>query len=136
MAAVRRERRRLAQDPVIPLAPLIDVVFLLLVFFMLITRFLNPTIDLTLPQSSTAQINDSRSVLVAIDADGSLWLDEERIEWTELTPRLSVMADEEPTVRLRADGETQHREVVRAFDCIRHAGLEDIALEAVREAGN
>src|SRR5690606_31504467 len=59
MAAVRRERRRLAQDPVIPLAPLIDVVFLLLVFFMLITRFLNPTIDLTLPQSSTAQINDS-----------------------------------------------------------------------------
>ena len=40
MAAARRERRRLQQDPVIPLAPLIDVVFLLLVFFMLITRFL------------------------------------------------------------------------------------------------
>ncbi|MCB1217283.1 biopolymer transporter ExbD [bacterium] len=136
MAAARRERRRLQQDPVIPLAPLIDVVFLLLVFFMLITRFLNPTIDLSLPESTTAQINDSQSVLVAIDADGGLWLDEDQISWAELTPRLQGLSAAEPTVRLRADGGTEHRMVVRAFDCIRQAGLEDIALEAVKENGN
>ncbi|MCB1220372.1 MAG: biopolymer transporter ExbD [Planctomycetales bacterium] len=136
MQLVRRERRRLAQDPVIPLAPLIDVVFLLLIFFMLITRFLNPTIDLSLPESTTAQINDNRSVLVAIDATGQLWLDEEQITWSELTPRLSGLADKGLTVRLRADGGTEHRMVVQAFDCIRTAGLEDIALEAVKEPGN
>lgn len=136
MQLVRRERRRLAQDPVIPLAPLIDVVFLLLVFFMLITRFLNPSIDLTLPSSTTSQINDNRSVVVAIDAGGGLWLDEEQISWDELTPRLSGLGSDVTTVRLRADGGTEHRSVVRAFDCIRQAGMDDIALEAVRETGN
>ncbi len=136
MQLVRRERRRIAQDPVIPLAPLIDVVFLLLIFFMLITHFLNPSIDLTLPSSTTSQINDNRSVTVAIDAAGDLWLDEQQINWDELTPRLQGLGDGTSTVRLRADGGTAHRDVVRAFDCIRRAGLEDIALEAVRETGD
>ena len=134
--AQRQQRRRLSEDTVIPLAPLIDVVFLLLVFFMLITRFLNPTIDLTLPASTTAQLNDSRSVTVVIDAAGALWLDDVQISWDELTPRLRSLDNPEATVRLRADGSTQHRDVVRAFDCIRSAGLDNIAMEAVRENGN
>ena len=136
MLSQRQQRKRLGEDTVIPLAPLIDVVFLLLVFFMLITRFLNPSIDLTLPASTTAQLNDKRSVTVALDAQGGLWLDDVPIKWDELTSLLRSLDNPEATVRLRADGSTQHRDVVRAFDCIRSAGLENIALEAVRENGN
>lgn len=136
MLSSRPQRRRLSEDTVIPLAPLIDVVFLLLVFFMLITRFLNPSIDLTLPGSTTAQLNDSRSVTIVIDAAGDLWLDDEHLPWNDLTQRLRAVPDKETTVRLRADGSTPHRDVVRAFDCIRSAGLDNIALEASRESGN
>jgi biopolymer transport protein ExbD len=132
----RPQRRRLSEDTVIPLAPLIDVVFLLLVFFMLITRFLNPSIDLTLPGSTTAQLNDSHSVTIIIDSAGTLWMDDEPLPWNELTTRLGAVADKTTTVRLRADGTTPHRDVVRAFDCIRSAGLDNIALEAIRESGN
>jgi biopolymer transport protein ExbD len=125
-----RTRRRTLPPIGVPIAPLIDVVFLLLIFFMLVTKFLNPTIDLTLPESTTAQVNDEKSVTVVITDQGNLRLDDQPVTWTELTPALRARAAEIKLVRVRADGDTPHREVIRAFDCIRAAGLTEIALEA------
>jgi len=132
MAPRRNGSSRQPLPPVVPVAPLIDIVFLLLIFFMLVTKFLNPTIDLSLPESTTAQVNDEKSVSVAISEDGRLALDDVQIEWTDLTGELRNQAGEISIVRVRADELTAHRYVIRAFDCIRAAGLTDIALEAER----
>lgn len=132
MPAATRSRSRQPLPPVVPIAPLIDIVFLLLIFFMLVTKFLNPSIDLRLPESTTAQVNDEKSVTVAISADGRVAVDDVPVGWEQLVDRLRARAAEVEFVRVRADGETAHREVVRAFDCIRAAGLTSIALEAER----
>jgi biopolymer transport protein ExbD len=123
-------RKRSMPPLTVPITPLIDIVFLLLIFFMLVTKFLNPTIDLALPESTTAQVNDEKSVTLAITQRGNLKLDDQPIEWVDLTPALRARAEDITIVRVRADEETPHREVIRAFDCIRAAGLADIALEA------
>jgi len=130
VAVTPRLRARLPLPPAVPITPLIDIVFLLLVFFMLVTKFLNPSIDLSLPESTTAQVNDEKSITVAISADGQVAVDDVPVAWTELTGRLRERAPAVKIVRVRADEMTRHREVVRAFDCIRAAGLTSIALEA------
>jgi biopolymer transport protein ExbD len=130
MESVPKRQQRHLPTPAVPITPLIDIVFLLLVFFMLVTKFLNPSIDLSLPESTTAQVNDEKSVTVAISADGRVAVDDIPVEWAELVGLLRSRAPDVDIVRVRADEETMHREVVRAFDCIRAAGLTEIALEA------
>jgi len=136
VTAPPRLRARLPMPPAVPITPLIDIVFLLLVFFMLVTNFLNPSIDLSLPESTTAQVNDEKSITVAISADGQVAVDDIPVAWSELTGRLRERAPAVRIVRVRADEMTRHREVVRAFDCIRAAGLTSIALEAEKPAAD
>jgi biopolymer transport protein ExbD len=128
-------RRRALPPPAVPIAPLIDIVFQLLLFFMLVTNFLNPSLDLSLPSSTTARVNDQRSATVAITAAGSVYLNGQPIAWVELAPALRAQAAGVELVRVRADGATPHRDVVRAFDCIRAAGLTEVALEAEPQPG-
>jgi biopolymer transport protein ExbD len=130
--SLKQNKRNRLLPPVVPITPLIDIVFLLLIFFMLITKFLNPTIDLSLPESTTAQVNDEKSAVVQIMSDGALALDGEDIAWDTLVDALRARGSEVEIVRVRADEDTRHREVIRAFDCIRAAGLTNIALEAQR----
>lgn len=97
---------------------------------MLVTKFLNPSIDLSLPESTTVRINDEASITVVISPDGQVAIDDISVDWSELTGRLRARTAGVKIVRVRAYKRTRHREVVRAFDCIRAAGLTSIALEA------
>ncbi|MCH7471989.1 biopolymer transporter ExbD [bacterium] len=114
----------------LPLAPLIDVVFLLLIFFMLITRYLPPTLAVTLPEASTAAVSERPGISVSIDLDGTLSLDGSLIPWDAL-PGLLSGRDPEAQVRISADRGTDYGYVVRALDAAAGAGLRHVALETV-----
>jgi biopolymer transport protein ExbD len=122
--------RRGYSPPVVPIAPLIDVVFLLLIFFMLVTSFQNPALELTLPGSETATSTDARSVTIRITESGNLYLDLERIEWADLSSRISERKNEIDLVRISADRSTPYEDIIRAMDAIRVTGITGIAMEA------
>ena len=126
---LRRHRRRRPEVPVIQLAPVVDTALNLLIFFMLITHFGQPVLNVSLPESSTATPNEERSVTLSLTADGMLSLDGEMLGWDDITPRLRQTADEIKLVRIHADEAVSYREIVRAFDAVRAADLVDIALE-------
>ena len=117
----------------IPVAPLVDVVLLLLVFFMLVSRYLPPSLNVTLPTATSAQIVDRPSLSISIDPGGQLSVESRQTDW-QLLPGLLAGRDAETLVRIAADRNCDYEYVVRAMDACAGAGLTHIALETVPTA--
>ena len=136
MARRLRPKREYPQ-PQIMIVPLVDTLFVLLLFFMLVNRFLAPTINVDLPRSVSATITEEHSVQVAISADSTLYLGQTPVTWDNLVPALTSLKETEnpEIVRIKSDKTVPIQTVVRVIDAVREAGLKTIALETgTREA--
>lgn len=112
------------------ITPLIDVVFLLLIFFMVSTTFERESeIKITLPKvSQEGGEAESQVVHVAIDANERIYIDERPLEDARLaTIRAAIAASgqalEDPAVMIEADAGVSHQAVVRVMDAARQSGL-------------
>ena len=127
------------EEPEINLTPLIDVVFLLLIFFMVSTTFEHQSrIQIELPEA-TAQPNkpEDESLEILIDAQGRYFLGDQQVVNTELKTlkgaiRKAVGEREAMPVIIRADARTPHQAVVRALDATSQLGLVQISLATSR----
>ena len=120
------------------LTPLIDVVFLLLIFFMVSTTFVSDEggLAVELPRSENRDlIPEGRDVALAISADGTMQIDGEVQSLDQLRRRLKLTAEEDPStmVVVRADKELAHGRVVEVMDLVRELGLTQFAIAT--EAG-
>ena len=122
----------------INILPLVDVIFFLLVFFMLFTTFrASPEgLDLQLPTAETVTEQPQENVVVNIDEDGQysmegdiLTLDEIRVELQNLHQE-----DENLVVIINADENVRYQHVVRVMDGLRQEGIYNLALAAERES--
>jgi biopolymer transport protein ExbD len=125
-------RRTKLAAPQVMMAPLIDIVFLLLIFFMLVTKFLTPSINVDLPKSVSADIREERAIHLGIDKDLNLFIGEEKADWATLVESLNAVREREnpQIVRIKADKTVPIEYVVRAIDAVREAGMKTVALEA------
>ena len=124
-----RVRRSLLLD----LTPLIDVVFLLLIFFMVTTTFISQPagMQVDLPRSESRDtIPEGEDVTLHIDAEGGVAVDDERVDLSALRRKLSQAARDDPStlVVLRADQEVKHGRVVQVMDLARDLGLRRFAI--------
>ncbi len=120
----------------INIAPLVDVVFLLVIFFAVSTTFLETAgLKLELPSSSSTAPRESRELTVLLGEDGTLSFEGEIIDREELGVRLraALERNERKLVVLRADRGTRHGEVVGVMDVIRESGAEGLTLDAKRD---
>lgn len=121
------KRRRL---PVLNVTSLIDVLFLLLIFFMVSSTFIeNPAIDLDLPEASSAESVENESTSLALDAQGGMFLNGEAVTPEELPGRLAAAVAEDPerVLILEADRSVDYGEVIRVIDTAREAGVRRIS---------
>ena len=121
----------------IEMLPLIDIVFLLLVFFIyaMLSMAVHRGLPVILPTSSTAKIDKHLILSVTVRADGSIFLDKERITLKDLKEalRLAARNRKETGVLLFADKAVPYQELFRVLDQIRLAGLNRISLQAEME---
>ena len=118
------------------IAPLVDVVFLLLVFFMLTSTFLvTDIIDLELPDSSSARPAQDTDIVILLGADGQLAINGERVERERLeaTLRVLIVSPATQLVTLKTDAEETVQEMIEIMDAIRASGAEKIYLATDRE---
>jgi biopolymer transport protein ExbD len=123
------------EEPEINLTPLIDVVFLLLIFFMVSTTFEHQSrIQIELPEATAeASKPDDESLEILIDAQGRYFLGEQQVVNTELKTLKGAIREalgerESVPVMIRADARTPHQAVVRALDATSQLGLVNISL--------
>ena len=125
-----RKRRSYLLEPAgtFPVIPMIDVMLCLLIFFMLISRYLPPSLNVALPQAASASVDDRPAVAIAIDLKGGLTVNGDAQPWDAL-PGLLEGKDPATQVRIAADRGTDYDYVVQAMDAAGKAGLVHIALE-------
>ena len=133
-----RPGHRSAESVDINLTPLIDVVFLLLIFFMVSTTFdRHAKLKVQLPSAEAKmqqQIKDP--VVLSIDAKGKYYINDRQVVNTQLDTlkaALQKTVDNNPdiTLLLRADGRTPHQSVVRAMDAASQLGLTKLSIATV-----
>jgi biopolymer transport protein ExbD len=118
----------------IEMLPLIDIVFLLLVFFIyaMLSMAVHRGLPVELPLSASAQIDKKLTLSVSVEADETIYVDKERVALEELTQVLRSKADHsrEPGVLIFADRSLQYQMIYTVLDKIRQAGLSRISLQA------
>jgi len=126
-------RRGAGRSIEINIAPLVDVIFLLVIFFAVSTTFLETAgLELELPNSSSSAKRESKMLMVVLSADGQMAFDDEVLPTDQLREKLAAALEEtdKKFVVLRADTHTEHGEVVKAMDLIREAGAEGMRIDA------
>lgn len=119
----------------IDLTPLVDVVFILLVFVMLAASFARqPAVSVSLPKAGGARPVTSEALVVTVEADGALWLDGARVQPDALGARLLLGRSDHRTLLIRADGAVALQHAVLVLDAGRQAGFEHLSIATRRQA--
>ncbi|MBK51441.1 MAG: biopolymer transporter ExbD [Gammaproteobacteria bacterium] len=128
-------KRRIQEEPSINLTPLIDVVFLLLIFFMVTTTFNRETrLQVNLPKAQTeTKINESARLEIVIPREGLISLNGQtlvngRIETLLRGLELESEGNLDMPVIIIADSEATHQSVVLAMDAIGQAGFDRLSI--------
>ena len=122
------------EDMALNLAPMIDVVFLLLIFFMVSTTFIRREkemgLDLPTAESGDEVVEDLDEIVINLFEDGTIKFNGEEYDLDGLRDVLSraARANPETPVTVRGDRKTYHENVVGVIDACRVAGLVDIGL--------
>ena len=128
-------RRPTPTQASINIAPLVDVVFLLVIFFAVSTTFLDTAgLKLELPASSSTAQRETSELVVLLSPDGEISFDGQTVDHAvlkqRLTQQLASREGEARQVVLRADREARHGDVVAVMDAIQGAGAAGLRVDA------
>jgi len=131
-----RERTDTQQN--VDISPLIDMVFILLIFFMVSTTFVKDMkLDLNRPSASSATTASTKAVRLYIDNSGATYLDGQPIQVWVIQSRLRELlsASAEKSVLVVTDGNVPAQRLVEVVDEARRSGADDVGVATVEEAG-
>jgi biopolymer transport protein ExbD len=124
----------------IEMLPLIDIVFLLLVFFIyaMLSMAVHRALPVALPKSGTAEIDNRPLMAVSITREGKVYLDKRPVELNDLLEILQdkTMVEKEKGVQVFADREVLYQRLFMVLDSIKKAGISQISLQAERDGGS
>lgn len=111
------------------MTPMIDMVFLLLIFFLLTSVFSLPAVKTKLPESSTAQQVKQDELTVVVKSDGSVYLNDYPVDDIHLRMMLGkkLAAADEKIVNVSADESVDFGKIVRVMDIAKESGAESVA---------
>ncbi len=139
---MRIRDRRASDEPELNLVPLIDVILVLIIFFVITTTFdARSVMQLELPQASAAPSeNQTHALSVLVNADGRYFIDDRealRTDVESLKRTIHEVAgdDRARPVLLRADARTPHQAVVTAMDALGQLGFRQISVATAPDAG-
>ena len=138
MINVRQSLRRSSKTKGINMAPLIDMVFILLIFFMVTTSFVKETgIDVQRPTASTAALKEKGNILIGVSADGLVFLDRKQIDIRSVRAHVERCVAENPegAVVIVADKASHTGVVIQVMDQCRLAGATNVSIAALKLHG-
>jgi biopolymer transport protein ExbD len=128
-----RIRREFSKKPRIEMIPLIDVVFLLLVFFIysMLSMTVHRGLPVNLPTASTSTVDRETFITITLQRDGRLFVEDREVDTRTLPAFLIEQRKKNPKaqVYLRADREVSYQRAVEVMDLVRSAGIHKLALE-------
>jgi biopolymer transport protein ExbD len=113
------------------LTAMIDIIFLLLIFFVLSSSFvLQPAIQIKLPKTLTSQLPVRKEIVVIIARDNRVFINNKLTKYTDIFAQFQKESRIQPngTVVIRADRDVSHGFVVKVMDVVKQAGFPNLAI--------
>ncbi len=132
----RHSRRQSGSVAEINMTPLIDMVFILLIFFIVTTSFVKETgVDVSRPSAKTAVKKDLANIMIAITANGSINMDGRAIDRRAIRANVERMHAENPegSVIILADKDAKTGLLIEVMDQARLAGVANVSIAAERD---
>jgi len=133
MNSIRYSRSRRSRAVEINMAPLIDMVFILLIFFLVTTSFVKETgVEVQRPTARTSETKEKTNMLVAVTEKGLIYIEGKTIDIRSMRSRMLGYLSETPdgSVVIVADRNSQTGTVIQVLDECRLAGVKDISIAA------
>lgn len=115
----------------IDLTPMLDVVFIMLIFFIVTATFIKePGVEVNRPDAVTALIKENANILVAIDNDNNIWIDKNEVDPRQVENQLKVLLAENPkgALVIQADSEANVKTMAEVTEAARSAGILDVSV--------
>ena len=129
---MRRRPRKQSLPPQLMLSPMIDMIFLLLVFFIVSTMYMSEikTIPIRLPVAQNSETVSKSNFAVTVKKDGVLYLEDNKIEMKQLVANAAAESKRDAafSVIIRADGEANYKTVIKLMDELKGAGVTRLGL--------
>lgn len=130
---MRRHHTGSDDDAGIDMTPMLDIVFIMLIFFIVTSSFIKESgITVNTPSAASANEQPKGNILVAISANGEVWIDRQPVDVRAVRAAVERMRVDQPdsSVVVQADRDSRSGLVIQVMDQIRLAGVEDVALAA------
>jgi biopolymer transport protein ExbD len=136
---MRRRRHRSDSDleSVIDLTPMLDMAFIMLIFFIVTASYVKESgIDVNRPGAETAERKERGNIVIAIRADGEVWIDKRAVDMRAVRANVERLHAENPlgSVIIAADRETKTHHLVEVMDQVRLAGVANAAIATEQSA--
>lgn len=132
-------RRRIPDDePDINITPMLDIVFIMLIFFIVTTSFIRETgVEINKPTALTAEPRPQGNVLIAIRDNDEVWMNRKNLELHEIRPEVERARAENPesAAVLIADRSARTGLLIEVMDQVQAAGISRISISAEPEGG-
>ncbi|MCH8501475.1 MULTISPECIES: ExbD/TolR family protein [Aliidiomarina] len=128
-----RKRLREEEEATLDMTPMLDIVFIMLIFFIVTTSFVKEAgIDVNRPEAAQATQKPSANIFIAIRENGEVWMDRRQVDVERVAANLERLLAEQPTdmVVIQADENARHGIVVKVMDQIKEAGIAQISIAA------
>lgn len=131
---MRRRERIKDKTPELMISPMIDLIFLLLAFFIISTMYMTQvrTVSIELPNAESAEIINKSSSLVSVKKDGTYWLDDKKMPLEKLVSEVKERSGRKSdySVVIRGEKDARYNDVMRVLDAFKRAGLTRFGLAA------
>jgi biopolymer transport protein ExbD len=130
---MKSRRNRNKTESEVNLTPMLDVVFIMLIFFIVTASFVKEAgIDVTRPNAATAEMKQRGNILVAITANDQIWMNRRQVDPRALRANIERMHAENPqgSVIIQADVQAKTGLLVKVMDAARAAGVKSVSLAA------
>ena len=130
---MRNRRSRGEDENAIDITPMIDIVFIMLIFFVVTASFVKEAgVDVNRPDAVTAERKERASILIAIDETDQVWVDKRPVDIRAVRANIERLRAENPEggVVIQADKASKNGVLVKVMDAAKLAGVEDVSLAA------
>jgi biopolymer transport protein ExbD len=130
---MRNRRRRERKQSELNVTPVLDVVFIMLIFFIVTASFVKESgIEVNRPNAATAERKERGNILVAINETGQIWIDKRQVDPRAVRANIERLHAENPqgAVVIQADRDSRSGLLVEVMDAARLAGVWDVSIAA------
>lgn len=129
----RRSMESTKDSNEVNLTPMLDVVFIMLIFFIVTTSFIKESgVEIERPEASAATPRPDAQVLVAITPEGAVWVDGKAVDVHRIGQQVAGMLSDDGAVVIQADRASTTGLLIEVMDRLKQAGVEQVAVAASR----